>query len=66
MLINISHLNLGRNVRLSVLIYLDFNTSDRESIQAHFDLVHPVPIGSQDYLGMLRCHHIAMPSKMAP
>ena len=25
MSINISHLNLGRNVRLSVLFYLDFN-----------------------------------------
>ena len=32
----------------------------------HFDLMHPVPTGSQAHLGMLRSCHIAMPSKMAP
>ena len=41
-------------------------SSDCESIQGHFDLMHPVPTGSQDHLAMLRRHHIAMPSKMAP
>ena len=41
-------------------------SSDRESIQGHFDLMHPVPTGSQDHLGMPRSHHIAMLSKMAP
>ena len=40
--------------------------SDCESIQVHFDLVDPVPIGSQDHLGMPWIHHIDMPSKMAP
>ena len=39
--------------------------SDRESIQGHFALVHPVPIDSQDNFRMIRSHNIAMPSKMA-
>ena len=39
--------------------------SDRESIQGHFALVHPVPMDSQDHFRMVRSHDIAMPSKMA-
>ena len=42
------------------------SSSDHESIQGHFDLVNPVPTGSQDHLGMPRSHNIAMQSKMAP
>ena len=41
-------------------------TSDYESILGHFDLMHPVPTGSQDHLGMQRSQQIAMPFKMAP
>ena len=41
-------------------------SSDRESIKGHFDLMHPVPTGSQDHLGMPRSHHIDMPFKMEP
>ena len=39
--------------------------SDRESIQGHFALVHPVPMDSQDHFRMVRSHDIAMPSIMA-
>ena len=39
--------------------------SDRESIQGHFALVHPVPMDSQDHFRMIRSHNIAMPFKMA-
>ena len=39
--------------------------SDRESIQGHFALMHPVPMDSQDHFRMIRSHNIAMPSKMA-
>ena len=39
--------------------------SDRESIQGHFALVHPVPMDSQDHFRMIRSHNIVMPSKMA-
>ena len=39
--------------------------SDRESIQGHFALMHPVPMDSQDHFRMMRSHIIAMPSKMA-
>ena len=38
---------------------------DRESIQGHFALVHPVPMDSQDHFRMVRSHNIAMPFKMA-
>ena len=41
-------------------------SSDHESIQGHFDLVHPVPTGSQEHLGMPGNHQIDMPFKMAP
>ena len=34
--------------------------------QGYFDLMHPVPTGSQDHLGMPRNHQIDMPFKMAP
>ena len=37
MWINISHLNLGRNVRLSVLLNLDFNMSEKERISSGLD-----------------------------
>ena len=39
--------------------------SDRESIQGHFVLVHPVPVDSQDHFRMVRSHYIGMPLKMA-
>ena len=39
--------------------------SDRESIQGHFALVHPISMDSQDHFRMIRSHNIAMPSKMA-
>ena len=40
--------------------------SDCESIQGHFDIMPPVPTGSQDHLGMPRNHQIDMPFEMAP
>ena len=39
--------------------------SDRESIQGHFALVHPVPMDSQDHFRMVRSQNIAMPFKIA-
>ena len=39
-------------------------TSDHESIQGHFALMHPAPTGSQDNLGMPRNHQIDMPFKI--
>ena len=51
------------------MIILDLDvqivTSDHESIQQYFDLVHPVLTGSQDHLGMPGNHQIDMPFKMA-
>ena len=39
--------------------------SDRESIQGHFALVHPVRMDSEDHFRVIRSNNIALPSKMA-
>ena len=37
--------------------------SDRESIQGHIALVHPVPMDSQDHFRMIRSHNDTIPTE---